>query len=147
MKHRQSRHRILRTEAIGFSAIIALSWLTELMRLPHLLFEEPFSPNWQRALLRTVVVLAVWVWVYIGTRQLLQRLHYLEDFLLICSWCRKIGHEGEWVTMEKYFGSQFRTRTTHGMCPECAATMLAGISPVSPDDKDRAGDPGAAPPG
>ena len=128
MKHEQSRYRILRAEAIGFSSIIVLSWLTELIRLPYLLFAESFTPNWERALLRTVVVLAVWRWVHVGTRRILQRLHYLEEFLLVCSWCRRIGHEGKWVSTEKYFGSQFDMQTTHGMCPECSEKMLSRVA-------------------
>ena len=121
---------ILRNEAIGFSVIITLSWLTEFLHLPHLLFDEAAAVNWHRALLRTVVVLGVWVWVHIGTKRLLKRLHHLEEFLLICSWCRKVGHEGEWLTMEEYFGSKFSTETSHGICEECAKKTRALIPEV-----------------
>jgi hypothetical protein len=71
-----------------------------------------------------VVVVGVWVWVHVETKSLLRRLHQLEDYLLICSWCRKIGDHGKWFSMEKYFGNKFDTQTTHGMCPECEAKML-----------------------
>lgn len=110
---------ILWVEATGFSLIIALSWLTEQLRLPHYLFGESFAPNWHRATLRTIVVLLVWAWVHWATRRLLKRLHYLEEFLRICAWCRKVCHDGDWLTMEDYFSSNFSTRTSHGMCPEC----------------------------
>ncbi len=115
---------ILRKEAIGFSLIIVLSWATEIFQLPHLLFGEPASVNWHRALLRTVVVLAIWIWVHVATKRLLKRLHHLEEFLLVCSWCRKVGHEGKWLTMEQYFGSKFDTGTSHGICPECAQKTI-----------------------
>jgi hypothetical protein len=111
---------ILRKEAIGFSAIIVLSWATEFFRLPHLLFDESPSFNWYRAVLRTIVVLLIWLWVHLATKRLLKRLHHLEEFLLVCSWCRKVGHDGDWLTMEEYFGSKFDTQTSHGICPECA---------------------------
>ncbi|MGN6553898.1 MAG: hypothetical protein ACTHLW_09270 [Verrucomicrobiota bacterium] len=110
---------ILWIEAFGFSFIIALSWLTEVMRLPHFVFGEPFVANWNRALLRTIVVLLVWGWVHHATRRLLRRLHYLEEFLRVCGWCRKVCHKGEWLTMENFFDSKFAMRTSHGMCPEC----------------------------
>jgi hypothetical protein len=110
---------ILWIEAFGFSLIIALSWLTEIMRIPHLIFGEPFTPNWHRAMLRTIVISLIWVWVHLATRRLLKRLHHLEEFLRVCSWCHKVCHEGEWLTMEKYFNSKFATQTSHGMCPEC----------------------------
>ena len=119
MKAPKGRLPILWVEAIAFSLIIALSWLTELFRFPHLLFGEQFDPNWKRAVLRTVVVLVIWLWVHLATRQLLKRLHYLEEFLRVCSWCRKVCYEGEWIEMEKYLKSKFATKTSHGVCPAC----------------------------
>ena len=120
MKRTKKRwNPILWVEAVGFSIIIMLCWLTEILRIPHLIFGEPFAVNWHRAMLRTVVVLLVWAWVHVATRRLLKRLHYLEDFLRICGWCRKVCYDGEWLSMEKYFDSKFATRTSHGMCPEC----------------------------
>jgi hypothetical protein len=110
---------ILWVEARGFSAMIALSWLAELTRLPHFIFGEPFMPNWERAFLRTVVISLIWLWVHSITRQLLKRLHYLEEFLRVCAWCRRVCHDEKWITMEDYFKSNFSTRTTHGVCPDC----------------------------
>lgn len=118
-KTKKRWNSILWIEGFGFSLIIVLSWLTEIVRIPHLLFGESFTPNWHRAVLRTVVITLIWIWVTIATRRLLLRLYYLEEFMRICGWCRKVCHEGEWVPMEKYFSSQFSTQTTHGMCPEC----------------------------
>ena len=99
--------------------MIALSWLTELLRIPHYLFGEPFVPNWHRAILRTFVLVVVWFWVRSSTKRLLKRLHYLENFLRICAWCRKVEHKGDWLEIERYFHSNFATRTTHGICPDC----------------------------
>ena len=124
---------ILRKEAIGFSAIIVLSWATEIFHLPHLLFGDAPSFNWYRAVLRTIVVLLIWLWVHLATKRLLKRLHHLEEFLLICSWCRRVGHDGEWLTMEEYFGSKFDTETSHGICPDCAKkTRVPGSRPPMP---------------
>ena len=116
---RKQAKSILQKEAIGFSLIITLSWATELLRVPYLLYGEPFSFNWHRAVLRTMVVLAIWFWVHLATKRLLKRLHYLEEFLLMCSWCHKVGYDGKWLTTEQYFGSKFSTLTSHGVCPEC----------------------------
>jgi len=123
-----SGESILRKEAIGFSAIIVLSWATEVFHFPSLLFDEPHSFNWHRAALRSVVVLAIWIWVHLATKRLLKRLHHLEEFLRICSWCRKIGYDEGWLTMEEYFGSKFDTQTSHGICPECAKKARGGAS-------------------
>ena len=122
----KSGRSILRQETIGFAVIIALVWITELARLPHLLFDEPDVFLWPRVLFRTAVTLAVWGWVHFNTRRLLRRLHELEEFLLVCSWCRRVGDHGEWLTMEEYFGSRLATETSHGICPDCAQNHLAG---------------------
>jgi len=112
-------NRILWVEATAFSLIIVLSWVTEAIRIPHLIYGEPFIPNWHRAIIRTVVMILIWAWVHLATRKLLARLHYLEEFLRICSWCQKISYGGEWLDMEKYLKSKFATKTSHGMCPAC----------------------------
>lgn len=117
---------ILRGQTIGFCTLIALMWLVELLRIPQLLYgETSMEFAWLRACGRSLVVLLVWWPVHVTTKRLLQRLHQLEEFLLICSWCRKVGHQGEWLTMEDYFDSKFSTETSHGICPACAKNQLA----------------------
>lgn len=117
------REIILWVEGIGFSLIIALGWAAEIFRVPHVLFSEPETFNWARPVLKTVVVLCVWAAVNYATRRVLQRLHELEEYLRICAWCRKIDHDGQWMTIETYFGSAFATQTTHGICPECTTKI------------------------
>lgn len=119
MKKLRGRNSILWVEACGFSLLIVMSWLTEALRIPHYIFGESFVPNWHRAILRTVVIILIWIWVYMLTRRLLKRLHYLEDFLRICGWCRRVCYNDEWLALEHYFNSKFATRTSHGMCPDC----------------------------
>lgn len=112
-------NRILWVEATAFTLIIVLSWLTEAFRFPHLVFGESFAPNWHRAILRTIVITFIWAWVHLSTKKLLNRLHYLEEFLRVCSWCRKVSYGDEWIEMERYLKSKFATKTSHGMCPAC----------------------------
>jgi hypothetical protein len=131
LQTRKRWNSILWVEAWGFSLIIVLSWLTEAIHIPHLIYGESFTPNWHRAILRTVVILLVWFWVHLATRRLLKRLHYLENFLLICGWCRRVCTQDEWMTMEKYFDAKFDMHTSHGMCPDCVKNELksAGEKP------------------
>ncbi len=111
---------ILRRQAYGFLLLISAIWLVEILHVPHLLYGVAADFNLPRVLVRTVFVLAIWLGVHLTTRRLLRRLHELEEFLLVCSWCRRLGHQGGWVTMEEYFGSQLSTGTSHGICPDCA---------------------------
>lgn len=135
--HKKKSSRILRIEAFGFSLIIALSWLTEAVHIPHLIFDEEFRPNWHRAILRTVVVLLIWTWVHLMTTRLLKRLHYLEEFLRICSWCRKVCQDDEWLDMENYFNSKFATKTSHGMCPDCLNKTKEEIAAANMPSRQR----------
>lgn len=120
MTTKASGRTVLRRENFGFALILVINWAAEVARLPHLLYGEPSEFNWFRVLLRSGVILLVWAWVYFTTRSLIRRLHHLEEFLLVCGWCRKVGHEGTWLTMEQYFGRNFHTQTSHGICPECS---------------------------
>ena len=133
MKRQRRRNSILWVEAAGFSLLIFMSWMTEIFKIPHLIFGEPYIPNWHRAILRTIVIGGIWLWVFIITHRLLKRLHYLEEFLRICSWCRKVCHNEEWLGLEAYFSSKFATRTSHGMCPECMKKKIQELSLNQPN--------------
>lgn len=120
MPQNKSGSSILRNQTIGFSVIITLTWVAEIVRLPHILYGDPVEFHWPRVLMRTLLIGGIWLWVHLATRKLLKRLRHLEEFMLVCSWCRKVGQEGEWLTLEQYVGSHYDTQTSHGVCPECA---------------------------
>lgn len=48
-----------------------------------------------------------------------RRLHYLEEFVRVCAWCRKLNVGEEWIPVEEFFERKFETMTSHGMCPAC----------------------------
>lgn len=111
---------ILRQQTLGFSSLLVLTWLVEILRIPHHFFGESPDFNLSRVAARTAILVVIWLIVHLTTQRLLKRLHELEDYLLICSWCRKVGHDDQWLTLERYFDSKFSTGTSHGICPECA---------------------------
>jgi hypothetical protein len=119
MKYKTHPKYIYWIEAIGFTAIIALSWANELIGLPGIIFGGPVTTNWHAAIIETCIALLVLSAVHLMTRKILKRLYYLEEFLRVCSWCRKIGYNGTWVPIEEYFGREFATKTSHSICPEC----------------------------
>ncbi|MBI3886096.1 MAG: hypothetical protein HY302_10250 [Opitutae bacterium] len=133
---KKSADSVLTKLAAGFSFFIALVWVVEFARVPHLFFGEPNEVNWVRVLMRTAIIAGVWCWVHVTTKRVLKRLHYLEEFLLVCSWCQKVGHDGKWLTLEDYFGSKFNTQTSHGICPECAARATGRPAPIPPLPSD-----------
>ena len=81
--------------------------------------------NWREAAIETLLVVVVWVAVHVVTKRLLARLHYLEGFLRVCAWCRKISHDDDWLPVEDYFAKGFEIKTSHGICPVCAKKALS----------------------
>lgn len=99
--------------------LILLSWLDE------------FHSSWHESAIESAAVLAAWIVVFYYTRKLVARLYYLEGFLQICAWCHKINREGSWVPMEQYFSEGFDTKTSHGVCPECASKLTTQIGQIA----------------
>jgi hypothetical protein len=125
MKTRTHVSKILWCEGIGFLAIIALSWLNELSDLPHVVSGVQYISNWRESALETPIVLLTAIPVMILTKRIVSRLYYLEGFLRVCAWCKKLGHNGEWIPLEEFFESKFQTETSHGMCSACMDDMKA----------------------
>jgi len=128
MDSQKSPNKILWIGAIGSLAIIALSWADEWIQPLAVLFHGTQQvPNWRECTTETVVVAAVWAVTFVVTRRLVRRLRYLEEFLRICAWCKKIDLGNEWGSLETYFDAKLKTKTTHGICPTCAAKQREEI--------------------
>jgi hypothetical protein len=124
---------ILWCEDIGFLAIIFLSWANEFLDLPRHIFGGVTQVNWRESAMETILALIVWLSVHVVTRRVLARLYYLEEFLRLCAWCRKVAHDDEWLSLEEYFNRGFNIKTSHGMCPDCAKELMA----AGPDSKSK----------
>ncbi len=113
---------------LGFLGIIILCFLDDLLHLPSLLFSDhPFAFAHRHAVVEILLVLAVWFLVTRSTRRILARLHYLEKFMRVCAWCRRINFKGEWMPLEEFMRQSFDTPTTHGICKECLHQQQAII--------------------
>ncbi len=112
--------KIVLYQHIGFLGIIMLGFLNELLELPTLIFSgDPFSFIFRRSTLEMLLVLAVWLLVSNSTRRILERVRYLEKFMRVCAWCRRINYQGEWMPLEEFMRQGFDTPTTHGICGDC----------------------------
>ncbi len=110
--------KIVFIQNLGFLAIILLCYLDELLKLPGLIFfNHPFA--FGRSTVEMLLFLAVWLLVSGSTHRLLKRIRQLEEFMRVCSWCRRIDYKGQWITLETFMEQGFDTPTTHGICPEC----------------------------
>lgn len=117
---KEARPRIFLYQSIGFLAIIALAWLDEVLGLSTLIFgNHPYLPELHVSILVMLFTLAVWLLVARATRRALERLRYLEGFMIVCAWCRRIEYHGRWMPLEEFLQQGFDTPTSHGICREC----------------------------
>ena len=118
------KRKIVIGEAAGFAAIVALLWVNELADLPHVLFKTAATPiNWAECLMESLVVAILAVIVVAGSWRLLRRVRYLEGFLPVCRFCRRIRVAGEWVPLAQYMAEQPEEAMPEGACPDCAARL------------------------
>jgi hypothetical protein len=121
--------RIVLYQNLGFLGILVLAFLDALIELRSLLASDhSWALLLNRPALEVLLTLAVWYLVNTSTRRTLERLHYLEQFLRVCAWCRRIRYEDEWMRLEEFMQKGFDTPTTHGICPECFRQQKAAIS-------------------
>jgi hypothetical protein len=124
MRSAQIRKVILLGEVIGFSILISLIWLDEFFDIPHrVLGQNPAPANIPEALLESVVVLVLAIALITLTVRLLKKIKILEGYLPICSFCKKIRHDGKWTAIESYVHERSMADFTHGLCPDCAKEM------------------------
>ena len=117
--------RVLWYEGFGFLLIIVLSWINELTEFSQFFGGTEYIPNWRESVLETLIVLLVAFPVMIITKRIVSRLYYLEGFVHLCAWCKKLEHNDEWLPLEEFFERQFQTQTSHGMCVACSEAMKA----------------------
>jgi hypothetical protein len=107
-------------EIIGFTLVVGLIWIDEILDLPHHLLGAQKTPvNWAESLFETAVVTVLAVFVALLTRRVLKRIKHLEGLLPICSFCKKIRVENEWVPVERYVADRSDADFSHGLCPDC----------------------------
>lgn len=125
---KELRPKILLYQSLGFLSIIGLSWLDESLGLSTLIFgEHSFVPEFHASILAMLFILAVWLLVTASTRRMLERVKYLEGFLKVCAWCRRIDHKGQWMPLEDFMREGFDTPTSHGICETCLAQQKAAV--------------------
>ena len=139
MKKNSQLTRIVLYQNLGFLAILAICYLDDLLKLPTgILSEHPLAFVFSRSMLDIVLVLAVWFLVSRSTGRILDRISYLERFMRVCAWCRRIHFKGEWMPLEEFMRQSFDTPTTHGICTECRNQQQASIDKAKQARKNAA---------
>lgn len=48
----------------------------------------------------------------------------MESIMTVCSYCKKVRSNDEWVNMEEYIAKEFKTLPSHTYCPTCFAEKV-----------------------
>jgi hypothetical protein len=120
MSKRGFSKRLIAADILGFAIVILWLWMDEVADVPHYLFGAPRTPvNLTECLYETVLVGGLGVFLIARTIRLLSRLKYLEGFLPVCAFCKRIRVGEEWIPIESYISSNSAARFSHGFCPDC----------------------------
>jgi hypothetical protein len=123
MKQHAYEKFILSLEVLGFGAVLFVIWLDEYVDVPFLYFGAKKTPSRpQEYWFETMVVLLLATAIVIATLWVFRRLRFMEHFIQVCSWCRKVNVGDEWVSFEHYMQRQHDVLSTHGICPSCRAS-------------------------
>ena len=122
-KQRIYEKLILALELLGFGSVLCIIWLDEFVDVPFLYFGAPKTPpRPQEYWFETCAVLLLGIAIVVATLWVFRRLRFLDDFIRVCAWCRKVEVAAEeWVTFEAYMKLQHDVKSSHGICPACRA--------------------------
>jgi len=114
------KKRIIMYELFGFGVVIILLWIDEFLDIPYYLLGAGKTPiNWVECIFETVLVLILCAFITFLSWRFLERIKYLEGFLRLCTFCKRIYVDNKWVPIDTYIQDHSETKLSHGLCPEC----------------------------
>ena len=123
MKQHAYEKFILSLELLGFSTVLLVIWLDEYVDVPFLYLGAKKTPaRPQEYWFETMAVLLLAIAIVIATLWVFRRLRFIEHFIQVCAWCRKVQVGDEWVSFEQYMKRQHDVKSSHGICPACRAS-------------------------
>ena len=112
-------------QTIAFVIIIVLTWSEALFDLTHYILGFPERDmDFNRTAMTTVIIILLWIFSAYKIYRVVSRLSYLESFLHVCAWCRKIEYQNQWLSLEAHFIQKTGRKPSHGVCPECSERFL-----------------------
>jgi len=68
----------------------------------------------------------------------LEEVRLLSGLLPICAWCKKVRDDsGYWEEVSAFFRRRAKVKFTHGMCPECEASLSTGMDQIHAEGPDQ----------
>ena len=117
---------------LGFLTLVVLTWCDALFDLGHHILGNPAqTADIGEVQVKTVVIVFLWIGSAYKLYLIVSRLSYLEKFLHVCSWCRRIQYHDAWLSLEEHFRQGTGGEVSHGICPECARKFESELANVS----------------
>lgn len=136
MKETPQLKKVLFYQAVGFLTLILISWLMEATDLRALILgQHPYISDYSESAFEMLFVFVVWLLVAGSTRRLLGQVRYLQGFMRVCAWCRRINCKDQWMRLEQFMHERFDTRATHGICPDCLRKEEAALEQAQQKQK------------
>lgn len=110
----QFLRRLVLYEGAGFLFMLFSIWIEELADLER----SGLTAAFFEGLVESAIVVGLAALVMTSTLRAARRIAHLEEFLVMCSWCRRVCHADEWMNFETYL-QKYGTQTSHGLCPAC----------------------------
>jgi len=121
MSKKSFTRELILYETAGFGIVILFLWADEIFDLPHyLLGAEPTPVNWVESCLESGFTFVLCIFTITFTSKLLKHIKYLEGFLPVCSFCKRIRVNHDWIPIEDYISNRSEAVFSHGLCPRCA---------------------------
>lgn len=113
-------------QSLVFLILVVLTWSDALFDLAHAILGLPHKPtDLNRTAITTVIIILLWMISAYKIYFVVSRLSYLESFLHVCAWCRKIEYQNNWLSLEEHFVQKTGRKPSHGICPECSQKVMA----------------------
>lgn len=115
-------------QLIGFGILFLLIVGDEVFDIPHSVFGFPATPiNWSEAVIEGSYIIVLCAFTIYLSFRFLKEIKFLEGFLPICSFCKKIRKGNDWVQLEQYMSDHSEVIFSHGLCPECLEKNYGSI--------------------
>jgi hypothetical protein len=102
--------------------------MDEVFDLPHIIFgAHATPPKYFESLFESILILLLALITITVTHIILHRLKCLECLLPICSICKKIRSDQDWIPVENYIMSKSDADFTHSVCPKCKEEFYGDI--------------------
>lgn len=115
------QRKILLYEGLGFAVLIVLIWANELLDIPYLILgSPPTKVNLREAFFESICILIMACMVLGLTQQFVKHIKYLEGFIVVCAFCKKVRvAEDTWVPIEQFVRDRAEVEFSHSFCPSC----------------------------